>query len=282
MITLQLSGGLGNQMFQAAAAFALAKRTDAALCFDLTEFERYDLRKFLLNCFNLPESVQSFSKSHSLVDLIVNKIHCNNRYIEPHYHFDERFFQIKDGKTMQGYFQSERYFKEIESDIRQYFTLKNALSLQSQEIFKQIKKAKTSISLHVRCGDYLSDAKTQAVHGSVSRDYYQNAIALMQKIYGKSAVFFIFSDDLDYVEENFDFVAKTVIVSGNDDRPQEDMMLMAACDHNILANSSFSWWGAWLNDNSDKTVIAPRNWFAPQTLAHKSTKDLFPEGWITL
>ena len=124
--------------------------------------------------------------------------------------------------------------------------------------------------------------KTQNVHGNLSEDHYKKAITILEKKYGKNLGFFVFSDDSNYVEQAYSFIDNKVIVTGNDLMPHEDMYLMSQCNHHIIANSSFSWWGAWLNPSKDKTVIAPQNWFSPQMMKKKSTKDLIPKDWMQI
>ncbi|MFK7840344.1 MAG: alpha-1,2-fucosyltransferase [Bdellovibrionales bacterium] len=283
MITLNLSGGLGNQMFQYASGLALAKHNSTALKLDLSEFLHYPLRSYMLNCYKLSDEVKfNAGIKFKWLQKIKNRLPDPNKYTEPHYHYDPNFFEAKDGFSVTGYFQSENYFKAIENDIRDHFTIKENLSSSSANIEKQIKAAKHAVSLHVRRGDYVSDTKTQKVHGSASEDYYKSAVGHLIEKLGEDIHFFIFSDDTQYAQSNFDFCQQKTIVSGNDDAPHEDMYLMSQCHHNILANSSFSWWGAWLNEHKDKNVIAPAQWFSAETLKEKSIADLFPKDWIII
>lgn len=283
MITLFLSGGLGNQMFQYAAGLSLAKKNNTGLCLDLSEFAHYELRNYMLDQYDLPDNVSIKTTTGSKLALRLAKYKPGgNTYFEPHYHVDPHFFDLGENATIHGYFQSEEYFKAIEGDIRKHLTLSALLSEKSIQIAQKIKDTPIAISLHVRRGDYATNAKTQQVHGSASDAYYHQAIATAQALYGETVTFFIFSDDPDYVEKAFEFCKNKHIVRGNDAAPQEDIHLMSLCHHHILANSSFSWWGAWLNASNDKTIIAPRQWFARETLLKKNITDLFPRGWITI
>ena len=283
MITLHLSGGLGNQMFQYAAAMALAHRHKTELILDITEFSRYNLRAYMLDVFQIPGSVKTItSKPSFLPARIKNMLPVSNLYTEPHFHFDPAFFNAHGNQTLKGYFQSEKYFITIQDIIRQHFTLKNPLSQESIAIKRAIDSSKTSVSIHVRRGDYVSDSKTLATHGVMPIEYYKQAIARMKEEKGEEIRFFIFSDDPDYIKTEFDFCPNKYIVTGNANASHEDMHLMSLCQHNIIANSSFSWWGAWLNSNPQKKIIAPKAWFSEKTLKTKTTKDLIPKEWIQI
>lgn len=283
MITLNLSGGLGNQMFQYAAARALTEKHKTGLTLELNEFEYYPLRSYMLDRFKLDKNIQTVTTHQGKLKRVLNRIIPDTKtYTEPHYHYDPAFFDQGTDVNLKGYFQSPRYFEDIQGIIRDEFTLSEPLSETGQEYQTQIEGTDISVSLHVRRGDYVSDAKTQAVHGSASVEYYETAVNHIRSSYGDDIHIFIFSDDPAYVEKTFAFCPDKTIVKGNTDIPHEDMMLMAACDHHIIANSSFSWWGAWLNPKADKTVIAPKQWFSAETLKTKSTQDLFPKDWITL
>ncbi len=283
MITIKLTGGLGNQMFQYAAALALTKELDTSLNLNITEFEHYKLRDYMLECYTLDKSVTiSKSQRPKFLNKLLNKLPHPNLFVESHFHYDTAFPNLKDGTTLQGYFQSEKYFSNIEKSIRQNFSLKNPLTKNSAKTKKLIIDTPVPVSLHLRRGDYVSDAKTQSTHGCTSQNFYIRSIDIITKIYGAKAKFFIFSDDPEYAKSAFSFCKNKYIVEGNNDKPYEDMYLMSCCEHNILANSSFSWWGAWLNENKQKIVIAPRQWFSRKTILEKSTADLFPDGWITL
>ena len=280
MITLYLSGGLGNQMFQYAAGLTLARQHGVDLKIDLSEFAQYGLRHYMLDKFALSGDVRVVpGASSKLLFRLQRVLPDPKRYVEPHYHFDQAFFDLGENARIRGYFQSEKYFARIAGDIRKNFQLSEPLSHNAGVFHDAIKKAPVAVSLHVRRGDYVSDARTQKIHGCASPAYYRQAVEMMQGRWGADTIFFIFSDDPDYAGRAFDFCTNKHIVQGNDDRPHEDMFLMSRCDHHILANSSFSWWGAWLKEDSNKTVIAPRLWFSEEKLRTTSTRDLFPAGW---
>jgi hypothetical protein len=144
----------------------------------------------------------------------------------------------------------------------------------------RIQASRLPISVHVRRGDYLNPS-TAKFHGILGEPYYRQALARIEAAIGGGAALFVFSDDPAAAEQVLNFVPKSrlVHVRGEPERPWEDMALMARCRHHIIANSSFSWWGAWLNPFPDKVVIAPRAWFAPTELKRHNTADLYPPGW---
>lgn len=283
-IQTRIIGGLGNQIFQFAAGYALARHKKTDLVLDVSAFQSYDLRDFLLNHFTLPDNVtiQNPKQKSKLEKVIQKLLPPNGVYKEPYYHFNNDFFDLNDDVVIEGYFQSEKYFQDYSDDIRSIFQLKNPISENSLQFKSEIEKANISVSLHVRRGDYITNPEAQKTHGSLGEIYYKNAIALIERLYGLNVTYFIFSDDMDYINNYYAYLNNKVIVSGNDKRPWEDMYLMSLCNHHILANSSFSWWGAWLNEKKDKTVIAPKMWFTSAQLAQSNHCDLYPEGWIIL
>lgn len=266
MITLYLSGGLGNQMFQYATAFALSRKNKTGLQISLAEFAAYPLRSYMLDRFQIDPQVKTVLQKPGKLFI----------YKEPHFHFDDMFFALKGNAKIKGYFQSPKYFEHFEKDIRRQFIPKHEIDTGI------IEKMPIAVSVHMRRGDYVRDTKTNAIHGSLDKTYYKRAIDLMLRLYGVEIAFFIFSDDPDYAANFFDFCPKAHIMKGDPDQPVADMWAMSRCQHHIIANSSFSWWSAWLNPSQDKTVIAPRNWFSRLGLMKYNTMDLFPEGWIVL
>jgi hypothetical protein len=177
-----------------------------------------------------------------------------------------------------GYWQTELYFEEIESVIKKTFEFnKKLISIKNIETIKEINKVQ-SVSLHVRRGDYVSDPGAKLVHGGICTIYYyKRAIQTIQSIVKGNIFFYIFTDDIEWVKNNL-ISNKMIIVDWNrGDESWQDMMLMSRCKHNIIANSSFSWWGAWLNTNKEKIVIAPEKWFNTMPAF-----DIIPENWIRI
>jgi hypothetical protein len=291
-------------MFQYAAAKALARRHGVELVVDESSFRTYALRSFMLDRLQIPEIDASIGK-HSVSEPMRAKnfaiMQWRNRadrfltrlglaqlakahgaYSEPHLHFDPDFFSLGSTVSLYGYFQSERYFSNIADDLRCYFQPREPLGLQAQAVADMIARADTPVSIHVRRGDYVKSAETARVHGSLGAAYYKKALQVLQGTIGTRITTFVFSDDATAAEDSLNFASREnlVHVRGDPDRPWEDMTLMALCGHHIVANSSFSWWGAWLNPSPNKIVIAPREWFTPEELRRRNTCDLYPPDWI--
>ena len=294
MITVSLFGGLGNQMFQYAAGKALAERRGVDLKLDVSGFRAYPSRSYLLDRLNVPETagdVGDFFRARwrARIDNLAIKVglpklpSSSREYREPYFHFDRAFETLGPDTALFGYFQSERYFSSIADKIRGYFMPRDAFGAAAQSIANKIAISPLPVSIHIRRGDYLH-AATAAVHGLLDQGYYRKAMAAIQDRAGQAPDFFIFSDDMDAAAKILDFVPATRItyVKGDAERPWEDMSLIARCRHHVIANSSFSWWGAWLNQLQDKIVIAPQAWFTEKGLSTRDTRDLYPSGWICL
>ena len=180
---------------------------------------------------------------------------------------------------LDGNWQSPRYFESIQPVLTRTFTPGDPLGATGETVLKAI-AGRPSFSIHMRRGDYVEGPFAARVAGACTIDYYRRAIDLMRALHPGSTAF-VFSDDIDYAREALGFLKRAEFVdNAGQNPPHVDMMAMRACDHNIIANSSFSWWAAWLNDNPAKTVIAPRHWFATETLKKKHTFDLYPDDWI--
>jgi hypothetical protein len=306
LITVSILGGLGNQMFQYAAAKALACKHDVDLVIDESAFRSYALRTFLLNRLQVPEAAQSMEK-HSpdmpiraknfaaakllgRANRILNRFgrqilpQPRNAYTEPSFQFDPTFFALGNSISLYGYFQSERYFIDIADNLRNSFRPRDALGAHAQATADRIARSDLPVSLHIRRGDYVKSAETARVHGVLEPAYYRKALHLLQGALASPITVFAFSDDPNEAEAMLDFVPRNnlVHVRGDPDRSWEDMALMAQCRHHVIANSSFSWWGAWLNPSADKIVIAPRQWFTAGELRQRNTCDLYPPDWILI
>lgn len=285
MIIVKLIGGLGNQMFQYATARRLAIMHNTSLMLDISEFETYKLRRYALNHFNIKAEIATpkqlklckpNNKLNKLRQMFIKSYSSSFNYIkEKHFNFDHKILELPDKIYMDGYWQSEKYFKDIKDIIRNEFTVKYELNEKNKEPADYICNCE-SVSLHVRRGDYVTNPKTNAVHGTCDLDYYHKCIALlMNKV--KQPHFFIFSDDPEWVIANLHIDYPTTFITHNEpEKDYEDIRLMSMCKHNIIANSSFSWWGAWLNANPDKIVIAPQRWFQDNK---NDTRDLIPKSW---
>lgn len=275
MIGVRLQGGLGNQMFQYSAARALAARHNTKVILDLSWFEQEfndgtTSRHYELGCFVLDATIKK--KDYSLSYKLHERF--SHKYSEPHFHFDPNFNSLPGRTRLQGYFQSERYFREIRPLLLEDFTWKSSPLGRNKQLLAQIAENPSSVSMHVRRGDYVSNKAAAKMHGLASLEYYRRAIEYVGRRV-KNPELYVFSDDPKWCKENLRFTHPTIYVSHNTDGA-EDLRLMKACAHNIIANSSFSWWGAWLNQNKNKLVIAPKKWFLH---TESNTKDVIPKAW---
>ena len=290
MIISHIIGGLGNQMFQYAVARALAEKTHQPLKLDVSSFSTYKLHNGfeLVRIFEVHKELATaedisallgLQSSPMLKRLIVRHeltwLRSKKLVVEPHFQYWDGLESILKDAYLTGYWQSEKYFKSIEATIRSDFTFKQPMSQANQNIVNDIVQSK-SISLHVRRGDYVQNSVTLAAHGACPLEYYQAAIAYMIERVALPK-FFIFSDDIEWVKNNIRINFPCQYVENNHGAESyNDMHLMSLCNHNVIANSSFSWWGAWLNSNPNKIVIAPKRWFNNAT----DTNDLFPTNWV--
>ena len=294
MVIVRLLGGLGNQMFQYAAARNLSIRHRTTLKLDISGFESYRLREYSLHPFHvqeefaMPEEVAQI-KAPPRGRLSRFALRVRRRIIGPvpYYRqpvfsepvlgpFDSNIMKTPRDVYLDGYWQSEKYFADIRDVIRREFTVRHEQDRQSQEIAAQI-TATQSVSIHVRRGDYVSNPHTSQVHGVCGLDYYRRCVDVVAETIPYPH-FFVFSDEPRWVTENLRLDCPTTFVSHNDvSRGYEDLRLMSLCKHNILANSSFGWWAAWLNTNPNKLVIAPKQWFTDPSL---DARDLLPDEWI--
>lgn len=293
MIIIKLQGGLGNQMFQYAFASVLALKNKTKVKIEGSIFERVEKtpgftpRKFELAIFKnqydwVSESVLNSFRHLSKINKVKKKLGLNypNIYSEPSFDFQTVALSIKSPVYLKGYFQSYKYFIGHELFIQQLFSFPiDKLDETNKHLLIQIKNSNT-IAIHIRRGDYVSDKMTAEYHGSCSLDYYLEAIKLLaSKNKDFSLVFF--SDDSDWVKEQFNDLPypKIVVDYNKEENSWIDMLLMSCCKHNIIANSSFSWWAAWLNENPEKKVIAPKKWFKTKDL---NNQIVLPEEWIKL
>jgi len=266
MIIVRLIGGLGNQMFQYAAARRAAYVHSTTLKLDISAFNWYKLRKYSLNHFNIIENIATADDIAQFKGQIIK---------QNFFHFNPDILKVPKDVYLDGYWQSEKYFADIEDIIRKEFRTKYELYGKNKELASYIQNC-TSVSLHIRRGDYVSDPQTNSVHGTCTLDYYQRCISkLLEKI--TDPHFFIFSDDPKWVIANLHLDYPTTFVIHNGlEKDFEDLRLMSMCKHNIICNSSFSWWGAWLNANPGKMIFAPDQWFRSEKLY---TGDLMPSTW---
>lgn len=297
MIIACLNGGLGNQMFHYAAGCVLAEKHKTRLLLDTRLFNKYVSHNgFELDrIFNIDSNI---AKKHEIKKLIgwrasaigqklIYKIKDTNYlsflqrthyYQEKYIPFNEDFFSINDNCYLFGNFQSERYFENYKELIQKKFDFKIPLSKQNSFIADKIKITPNSVSVHVRRGDYVNNANAIAIYYTCTPEYYERA---MKQIANEmeEPTYFIFSDDIEWVKNNLSFPKNSYFIEHNNGlESYNDMRLTSLCDHHIIANSSFSWWGAWLNLKKNKIVIAPRLWFANGD----DCSTIVPDGWLRL
>lgn len=292
MIIVKLMGGLGNQMFQYATGSALAKRLNTQLVLDITGYDNmhpddtprhYELDCFALNTELASEEalsrVRPAGEQAGLRDRLARQLSSKGpifSYSEDPLQSPSQFKNLRNNTYLIGWWQDEAYFKSIRSQLAKEFKpLKR--SAVCKKIEKEILATEESVSLHVRRGDYVSNKNANKHHGLAPLDYYKTSIQeFSQKM--KNPVFYIFSDDIAWCKKNIK--AKNIVFVENTAAGYEDMYLMSLCKHNIIANSSFSWWGAWLNTNEKKIVIAPKVWF--QNTESNNATDIVPSEWKRL
>lgn len=293
MIIVKLMGGLGNQMFQyaAARAQALDRKTwvylDPSFLYEDSKGQ-WTQREYALSPFNIQYKFERSGRVKFLRALNNNRFWRKlsgskywflpyKNFVEQSGDFDKQLKNYPSNTYLQGYFQSEKYFLHHASQIRQDFSFIDPPSEVNAEWLVRIRQ-ENSVSVHVRRGDYVSLASANAFHGTLSLDYYAKSAQLLRERLSGDLSFFVFSDDPEWVKSNLVLPGNTTYVDWNGEgAAHEDLRLMSNCRHNIIANSSFSWWGAWLGENADKLVVAPKQWF---TNGNPVSEDLIPRSWI--
>jgi hypothetical protein len=283
-------------MFQYACGRAVATRAEERLRLDTSDIASSTPaapRRYGLKIFNIDADIVAPKELAGLVEAppkgLVAQIWQEisrkraapvnlRRVMEPHFNFDPSILAVGDNSYLDGYFQSEKYFRDQAEVIRHDFTLRPEIEARlNREMFVQVERCE-SISIHIRRGDYVSHQETNQFHGVLPPEYYQRCIEhLAAQI--SNPIFFLFSDDPNWVEENLHLSHPAILVSNGRLKHYEELWLMSRCRHHIIANSSFSWWGAWLDPRPDKIVCAPEEWFADKSL---NTSDLISEGWMRL
>lgn len=292
MVVVQLTGGLGNQLFQYATAKALSIHHNTELLLDVSAYHRKELpdlevpRNFeLYNFAGVVEKliqaseIQNEKQFSFLKERKIEKILPNYKrqvYKEPFYHFDANFFRCKQQVFLKGGWQSPKYFNNYADNIKSILQLKETTYNKIKPKALTLENT-TTVAVHIRRADYLRKPVILEWHGVLGKEYYAKAFEVLSKHTNIDKVLY-FSDDPEWVAKELVSLMPGEIVSNEVSfTPYEDFYLMQHCTHNIIANSSFSWWAAWLNPNPDKIVVAPQRWFNKAPL---NTKDVYPEGWF--
>lgn len=272
-------GGLGNQMFQYAFYRTLQLNSNDAYL-DISLLKKYPLHNGyeLESIFNIKPKIASntqlYKTKNSLIFKVLRKLKLYNAIIiQDGIGFKQEYLMPKNNTYLIGYWQSEKYFIQHAKQIHKDFAFPS-LDPENESIAQMILST-NSVSIHVRMGDYVN----HPLHGNIcTLEYYQQAISIIkQKI--NNPMFFIFSNDIEWCKQNLNIDNGIYITGNNGVDSYKDMQLMSLCKHNIIANSSFSWWGAWLNNNSSKIVIAPSKWFNDTNIY---IQDLIPESWTKI
>jgi hypothetical protein len=293
MIVLKPFGGLGNQMFQYAAARRLALHHGVPLGLDLRWFGAQDLRS--LDLMDLRVEAEQAPDDALLPGMAPDWTGASRRTrlrlgIEARRRgwrlvtettpgvVDDSARSAPDRSILVGYWQSERYFDDVAETVRHELVPRRPLSTQAAALAGEIRDA-GAVSLHVRRGDFTKDPLSRQTHGACSPEYYRRAMSLLDDRLG-DPVYYLFSDDPGWVTENIAHPRTRMVSSPERTWPAyEEMALMSACRAHIVANSSFSWWGAWLGAHPEKVVVAPETWFADPAFR---SDDIVPTGWVRL
>lgn len=287
MIVVKLFGGLGNQMFQYAAGRRLAHMRAVELRLDPSGFEGSN-RTYALDSLNIQgrlADATDLEQVRSMPRRIVGRCVAKVRRAigiggfahirESKLSFDRRILKLRDGVYLDGYWQSHKYFADVSQLIQEELICKDPQEGSNQELACRI-AACNAVSVHVRRGDYVSDPRTNRYHGTCDLDYYARCVSDLTKTVSDPC-FFVFSDDVQWVSDHLKLPHAMEIVSHNgSDQGHEDIRLMSQCRHHIIANSSFSWWGAWLNPHPGKIVYAPQRWLND---SRRDTQWRVPAQW---
>lgn len=261
MITFSLLGNhgrLGNQMFQYALIKSIAAKNNFVFAIPKQNHQLFD-------CFDIKCKVYDLEKHKDSIKKM-------NVYRESRFDFCEDVFECGDNFDYVGNYQSEKYFSEIKNEVIKDFTFKNSILEEAKSILNKYKKNNKIVAMHVRRGDYVN---LQNFHPLCELKYYHEALNNF-----KDCDIICVSDDIEWCKNNFKNI-DNINFCDSASSPYVDLCLMSICDHNIIANSSFSWWAAYLNKNEQKKIVTPKLWFGP-SYSHLETKDLYCKNWVTI
>jgi hypothetical protein len=292
VIVVKLMGGLGNQLFQYAFARALSVRRGETVLFDTSLYmtgnpdRSLEIASFAVDLpvADARDITRLSVDKRTLLDRIRGRVFGRDTALrgpyvgEPSYRYSPRVMQVPGNDLIfVGYWQSEKYFAEVASQVRKEIALKDGCSTRTLEFRERIAGHRT-VSVHVRRGDYVSNPHARRIYRTIDPSYYFAAYRLVCSR-GEGAVPVIFSDDPEWVRHDLALSKGQIVVDPVAGCAAEDMVCMSECDDHIIANSTFSWWGAWLDARPGKVVISPAQWFHP---GHYSMRDLLPTGWLVV
>lgn len=283
-IVVRLTGGVGNQLFQYSCGRSIAIRNHCDLYLDSSSYalsaekalgRTFDLDRFKIRSTKNDLVVKTLLKPYST--RFVNRLNLAlpwKRIKEPQFHFDAGILRLTPPLYLDGHWQSYKYFSDIESTLRYDLAFTELPPEFSSEA--STFTGDDSVMLHIRRGDYVSDSRVAQIHGALSLDYYYRALEQLSSLTSTKLRLFVFSDDYDWVRQNFTPAGyKPELACDLTPGPAHDLYFMSLCRHHIIANSSFSWWSAWLSERRGITM-APRTWFHD---ASRDTSDLVPPDW---
>jgi hypothetical protein len=286
MIITRFYGGLGNQMFQYAISLAILKKYKTNFYLDLSYYSKKKIdvhpRQFLLHHFFSVKN-QKYILKKSLMLSFLTYFNCfKKRFLikeKKGFIFDQSLLEKKPPFILDGYWQSYIYFENIKSDLQKLYLNPKGLNKANKEMLKKINHTR-SVCVHIRRGDYISNPRANSFHGVLTQNYYKKALKVLGKLVPK-AHYFIFSDDVEWVRLNPPppAIPYTIVDINDESKPYFDLWLMGHCKYFIIANSSLSWWAAYLAKFKNKIVIAPTYW-----LRHLKSEDtdLIPPEWILI
>jgi len=295
MIISRLAGGMGNQMFQYALGRSLAIKNNTTLGLDLaylldrTPAPGITFRDYNLDDFNIKavlvsqQEVPVLYRKYNLgwamryIDFIRRKFIPTPGKEKKDYHFDPAILQLGPDSYLEGWWQNQGYFLEYQDSIRKDFTLKNP-SEKASQLIKEI-QSKNAVAVHIRRGDYLpGDYLGREYHPVLDHNYYEKALSIIAEKTSIECIYVFDRDDIEWCKQHVHFDYPTVYVE-NDISLAETVIAMSSCKHFVIANSSMSWWGAWLATFSEKIIIAPERWLGKVSVDYS---DIIPETWIKI
>ena len=279
MICIRIMGGLGNQMYQYAMGRSLSLRTSSPLAMEMAWFDYNGMRGYVLDKYRIAPAEQIWLRGAEW-ERFLAEMFQDAQVKDREDGFDPEIFakaEAMGNLYLKGYWQSYRYFEDIRDTLQKEFTLKEPLSDNSEHWMEDIERHPQSVFLHVRRGDYVKNSANRDLFAALPISYYEQGVQLLAERF-ENLTAYIFSNDMPWVKKYLKLPIPMKFVEGNDEEHgYEDLELMRVCRHHIIANSTFSWWGAWLSEKGGWT-IGPDEWFKNDAAVFSQT-DFYPEDW---